>query len=91
MLRSRGLDPDYSLVDDTPGDTPYEPYDPDEGHPATQIYAATTLGEIKEISKQSRAIHELTQPYTLLRYYFPELLRKEMDALAKDKLGKEKK
>jgi len=89
LLSKNNLDPEYFLVSDTPGDTPYKPYDPDEDKPATQIYVATTLGEVKEIRKQSDAIGQLTKPYNFLRYYFPGSLREEMDTLARDKLRKE--
>ena len=91
LLKNNSLDPNYCFVYDTPGDTPYEPYDPDDEKPATQIYVATTLGVIKEISKQSGAIEQLTKGYTLLRYYFPESIRGKMDALAGETLQKEKK
>jgi HD superfamily phosphohydrolase len=91
ILQGRGLDPDYSLVYDTPGDTPYEPYDPEETKPASQIYVETTLGAIHEISGQSKAVKQLTERYSLLRYYFPESIRPQIDALAQRTLKKEKK
>jgi HD superfamily phosphohydrolase len=86
VLRKSKLDPGYALVADTPVDTPYEPYDPDKEKPATQIYVATTLGEIKEISTQSAAVDQLRKKYTLLRYYYPAALRAKMAKLADDKL-----
>jgi uncharacterized protein len=91
ILQKNGLDPSYSLVYDTPGDTPYEPYDPDVTKPATQIYVETTLGTIHELSVQSEAVKQLTKPYRLLRYYFPEDIRFKIDDLARQTLRKEQK
>jgi len=91
LLQKSGLDPAYSFVADTPADTPYEPYGPDEARPATQIYVQTTLGEIREISTESRAVKQLTERYTLLRYYFPEKIRTKVDKIATNTLRKEKK
>ena len=91
LLQDSDLDPAYSFVYDTPADTPYEPYDPDEAKPATQIYVQTTLGEIREISLESDAVKQLTKRYTLLRYYFPETIRTKVDKIAKKILKKERK
>ncbi len=91
LLKNKGIDTDYFFAHDEPGDIPYKPYDPDVDQPAMQIYVENTLGEIKEISKLSGAIQQLTSGYDLLRFYFPESLRDEMDALAKDILRKDKK
>jgi HD superfamily phosphohydrolase len=91
LLSQAGLDPDYSFVEDTPGDTPYKPYDPDDAKPATQIYAQTTLGEITEISKQSPAVQVLKSKYSLLRYYFPASIRDKMEKIAKAALVKDTK
>jgi uncharacterized protein len=88
-IRKTGLDPDYSFVEDTPGDTPYKPYDPDDAKPATQIYAQTTLGEIVEISKQSPAVQVLKSRYSLLRYYFPASIRGKIEKIAKTTIIKE--
>jgi hypothetical protein len=88
LVRKNGLDPEYALVDDRPADTPYEPYDPDEEKPATQIYVATTLGEVREISTLSGAVEQLRKKYTLLRYYYPDHLRAKLEKLAGDKLKK---
>ena len=88
-IRQTDLDPDYSFVEDTPGDTPYKPYDPDEAKPATQIYAQTTLGEIVEISKQSPAVQVLKSKYSLLRYYFPASVRDKLENIARTTIIKE--
>jgi uncharacterized protein len=74
---------DYSFVEDAPGDTAYEPYDPDADAPARQIYVETTQGEIKELSTESHAVRQLREPYRLLRFYFPEALRAKIDRIAK--------
>jgi HD superfamily phosphohydrolase len=83
------LDQEYSFVEDSPGDTPYKPCDPDDTKPATQIYAQTTLGEIIEISKQSPAVHVLRSKYSLLRYYFPQSIRTTIEKIAKTTIIKE--
>lgn len=88
-IQLEGMDPNYAFVDDTPGDTPYKPYDPDDDKPATQIYVQNSLGQMTEISKLSPAIRELRQEYTLLRYYFPESIRDMIDGIARTTLSKE--
>jgi len=80
MLREKGHDDAYSFVDDKASDTPYKPYDPDAEEPATQIYVQTPSG-VKEMSTQSRAVETLNERYTLLRYYFPPLMRTEVNKL----------
>ena len=84
-----GLDQEYSFVEDSPGDTPYKPYDPDDAKPATQIYAQTTSGEIVELSKQSSAVQVLRSKYSLLRYYFPKSIRTTIEKIAKTTIIKE--
>ena len=81
-------DSSYCFIDDTPGDTAYKPYDPDSDKPATQIYVQTTLGQIKELSTESRTVQQLREPYALLRYYFPESLRSKIDPIARATLNK---
>jgi uncharacterized protein len=82
VLHKEKLNPDYSFVSDRPGDTAYKPYDPDSDKPATQIYVQTTLGQIKELSTESRTVQQLREPYVLLRYYFPKSLRTRIDPIA---------
>jgi HD superfamily phosphohydrolase len=79
---------EYLFVSDRPGDTAYKPYDPDSDKPATQIYVQTTLGQIKELSTESRTVQQLRDPYVLLRYYFPESLRSKIDPIAQVTLSK---
>lgn len=87
-VRKAHHDPDDAFVEDTPGDTPYNPYDPDEAKPATQIYVQTTLGETKELSAQSETVAELRKRYSLLRYDFPASLRSKIDPFARNRLNK---
>jgi len=90
-VREDKLDPAYHFVEDTPGDIPYKPYDPDEAKPATQIYIRTTIGETKELSTLSDTVSAIRKRYTLLRYYFPESLRSKIDPIARTILHKGKK
>lgn len=77
VVKSAGRDPAYYFADDSAGDTPYKPYDPDSGEPNTQIYVENT-----ELSKLSDPVAELAQRYSLLRYYYPEDLRGKIDEVA---------
>lgn len=78
VVRSAGKDPDYYFADDSAGDTPYKPYDPDSDEPNTQIYVEKT----KELSKLSRPVAELTERYSLLRYYYPEDVQGKVTEIA---------
>jgi len=77
VVRSAGRDPAYYFADDSAGDTPYKPYDPDSGEPNTQIYVEKT-----ELSKLSDPVAELTRRYSLLRYYYPEDVRGKIKEIA---------
>ncbi len=88
MMKEKGHDDTYSFVDDKASDTPYKPYDPDAEKPATQIYVDTLEGR-KEMSTQSDAVATLRKKYTLLRYYFPALVRDDVDSIWKKVFGKE--
>ena len=81
-IRGLGLDPEYALVDDSPSDTPYKPYDPDAEKPANQIYIETLKRGSQEISLMSDSIVTLRKKYSLLRYYFPERIREEIASIA---------
>ncbi len=72
----------YLFADDSPGDTPYKPYNPDAARPAAQIYVENGVGQPQEISEQSSAVAQLRQQYELVRYYFPGRLRSEIEAIA---------
>jgi HD superfamily phosphohydrolase len=64
-------DEEYYFVHDSPADTPYKPYDPDDEHPTSEIYIETDTGKSVEISRSREILKELKKRYTLLRYYFP--------------------
>ena len=85
-IKNRGLDPDFHFEYDDPSDTPYKPYNPDAEKPATQIYIEKEPGKQVEIGTQSDAIETLKKRYSFLRYYFPENLRSDVDALAREHL-----
>lgn len=87
-LTGMGKEKDYAWADDSPSDTPYKPYDPDDAHPATQIYVNTLAHGPKELSTLSDAVAQLRKKYTLVRYYFPESVRSEIDAIGDNRLGK---
>ena len=70
-----GLPVRYFFDADSPGDTPYKPYNPDAVKPTMQIYIATASGRQSELSAISDNVKNLTKPYTLVRYYFPECVR----------------
>jgi hypothetical protein len=89
VIHQHGLLAEYALADDTPGDTPYRPYDPDAEKPATQIYVESAAGKPEALSRTSGMVEVLTKKYTLVRYYCPEELRNELAAIAESKLGKE--
>ncbi len=84
-----GLDPEYAFVDDTAADTPYKPYDPDASRPASQIYIETTDGKNVEISTRSDALAQLHKKYSLLRYYYPESIRDQIETIAKSTIARE--
>lgn len=83
------LDPAYSFKDDTPGDTAYKLYDPDADKPATQIYLEQANGTHQEISRCSPSVLQLTTEYKLVRYYFPDSVRTQIESEAKPLLFKE--
>ncbi len=88
-IEGRNLVPDYSLVSDTPADTPYKPYDPDSEKPANQIYVENAAGKIEALTVNSDIVQPLTKNYTLTRYYCPEHLRDKIKSLADTRLGKD--
>jgi hypothetical protein len=82
FLRSKGAETDYEFGDDTPADTPYKPYDPDQEKPAAQIYVEDGTGRVVEIGTISDPVRTLQKKYHLVRYYFPERYRTEIQAIA---------
>lgn len=69
------VDVDYCFASDSPSDTAYKPYDPDADKPATQIYLQNADGSQQELSRLSENVQNLTKPYRLTRFYFPEIAR----------------
>ena len=85
-IRSAGLDPAYALVADSPTDTPYKPYDPDDQKPVDQILVEGPTGGWQEISQASRSVDTLQKEYSLLRYYFPGRIREMVVSVAAEHL-----
>ncbi len=85
LLTSKGLDADYVFALDTPADTPYKIYNPDAEVPNTQVYVEDHAAKPVEISTLSPPVAQLKQKYSLLRYYFPAMLRSDINSL-KDKV-----
>ena len=54
-IRSLGLDPAYALVDDSPSDTPYKPYDPDAAKPVNQIFVEGPSGAGRRSARRPAA------------------------------------
>ncbi len=88
LIKSKGQEPDCVFSDDTPADTPYKAYDPDEEEPETMIWVENLAGKPVELSSISESVLVLRKKLTLVRYYFPVSVRDEMKKLAKDHLGK---
>lgn len=87
-IRKNSFDGKYHFAYDIPSDTPYKPYDPDEEQQAAQIRVENEHFQPTEISKLSEPIDELKKKYQLLRYYFPEEIREDVEKIAKEKLHK---
>ena len=85
-LREGGAEMAYHFGVDTPADTPYKPYDPDDDKPAAQIYVQSPAGKIVEISTISDPVAELKKKYQLTRYYYPERFRDRVTAVAQSTL-----
>lgn len=71
---------------DTPSDTPYRIYDPDDENPTTQIHIQLEMSEIQELSKRSEIVSALKRRISLLRYYFPAEIRNEVQIVANEHL-----
>jgi HD superfamily phosphohydrolase len=79
----------YLFVNDSPQDTPYKPYNPDEVTQVNQIYLEDATGKPQEISLLSRTVAQLRDKYEFARYYFPKRLRTDIEAIAQSTLKKE--
>jgi HD superfamily phosphohydrolase len=88
-LRKLNRNPEIDFAEDTPGDTPYRPYDPDEEKQATQIYIETAPSRLTELSKHSESVDALKKKYTLVRYYYPPDIRNYIQQIAKETLRKD--
>lgn len=87
-LLSGELAPGYLFENDSPADTPYKPYDPDVDKPAAQIFVENQAGKSVEISTLAPTTVELRKQHELNRYYFPERLRTQIEAIAQATLWK---
>ena len=65
----------YGFESDSPTDTAYRLYNPDQNSPPTQIYVESNDGRMEELSRLSQNVLNLSKQYKLLRYYFPESAR----------------
>ena len=86
--KHRSLNADFQFADDTPGDTPYKPYDFEQERPSSMIWVEDLSGKQHELSQLSDQVLALRKKKTLVRYYFPEVLRDEIKVLAVKHLGK---
>jgi HD superfamily phosphohydrolase len=82
--REVGLDPDYHVVADSAADTSYKPYNPAKDSEPTQIFIEDERGEITELSTISQPVNELRHEMSWLRYYVPETLRNDTEAICSE-------
>ena len=87
LLTEKGYSTDFSW--DSPADTPYRMYNPDDEAPNTQIYVENSEGKPVEISKLSEPITQLQKKYVLSRFYFPVEARSDIEEIAKKQLRSE--
>jgi HD superfamily phosphohydrolase len=86
-IKGLGLDPAYAFVGDSPTDTPYKPYDPeDDKRMVDQIFIEGPAVRPQEISEVSRSIDTLQKAYSLSRFYFPGRIRDIMASVAAEHL-----
>lgn len=88
VVKEHDFSEKYFFDEDTPSDTSYKIYNPDDENPATQIYIKSLEGKQEELSRVSENVANLTKSYDLLRYYFPEKARSEVLARAAPLLSK---
>ena len=81
-VHRNGLNEQFDLLEDRAADTPYKQYDPDDETPATQIYIENDAGKQVEIGTISKPVGELKTKQSLLRIYYPESIRDDIDAIA---------
>ena len=78
----------YRFVLDTPGDTPYKPYEEDSENSDKQIFVEDGNGKPRNLTQLSKQVKELQESYEFVRYYYPNELRVEIDGLADQHLKK---
>ncbi len=89
IIVAAGYDVEFAFEPDAPSDTPYKLYNPDAEEPATQIYIESANGDQVELNQCSDAVKQLTNKYTLVRYYYPADARSQIREKAEPLLKKE--
>jgi HD superfamily phosphohydrolase len=88
-LKKQGYDPDFTLIHDEPGDTPYKPFDFESAQKSEefaeqlrkQIWVEKDGGGHTPIVNVCPAISAL-EPYRLFRWYYPSDAREKLDKLS---------
>lgn len=81
LAREQGLEPDYTVLTDRAGDTPYKPYDPEHGDRGAHIPIIEPDGSVVPIEQNSDIVHLLGRDnYKILRVCLPADLRDELEA-----------
>ena len=86
LLKGKGYDSEFSITSDSAGDTAYKMYNPDSEAPNTQIYIENRDGKQIEISYLSEPVDRLRKKYALTRFYFPQDVRNDIEAIANQTL-----
>ena len=72
----QGLDPDYAVLVDRAGDTPYKPYDPSHPRLSAHIPVVERSGDVVPIERGSDIVHLLGRDsYNTVRLCVPESIR----------------
>lgn len=88
VRKRKELDAEFAFAEDIAEDTPYKPYDFDKEKPESMIWVEDLSGNQQELSELSDQVRALRSKKTLIRYYFPEVVRDDIQALAVTHLGK---
>ncbi|MFZ1929332.1 MAG: HD domain-containing protein [Candidatus Sulfotelmatobacter sp.] len=86
LLKGKGYDSEFSITSDSAGETAYKMYNPDSEAPNTQIYIENRDGKQIEISYLSEPVDRLRKKYALTRFYFPQDVRNDIEAIANQTL-----
>ncbi len=89
IISAAGYDVDFAFEHDAPSDTAYKLYNPDVEKPATQIYVEMPGTGRVELSTCLDTVREISRKYTLVRYYYPSVVRDVIRATAEPLLEKE--